>query len=75
VSWGLVIVGGFLITALAQLAACIAAFRYSALAGILSFIVPGYLFFALKRSGAYWPVIGTWFGGVMAVVVGTIALS
>ena len=75
VNWGLLIVSGFLITALAQLAACIAAFRYSAAAGLLSLFVPGYLFFALRRSGAYRSVIGTWFVGVMAIVAGTVAMS
>jgi hypothetical protein len=74
-SWGMVIVGGFLLTVVAQLAACVAAFRYDALAGVLSLVVPGYLFLALKRSGSYWPIVGIWFGGVIAVVAGTIALS
>lgn len=74
-SWGLVIVFGFLIVMLAQLAACAVAFRHSAAAGVLSLVVPGYMFFALRRSGSYWPVIAVWFAGVLAVVAGTIAMS
>ena len=75
VNWGLLIVGGFLLTALAQFAACIAAFRHDALAGLLSLFVPGYLFLALRRSGAYRPVIGAWLAGVVAIVAGTVAMA
>lgn len=74
-NWGLVIVCGLLLTVLAQAAACIFVFRHNATAGLLSLVVPGYLFFALKRSGPYFAVLGAWFAGVLAVTAGTIALS
>ncbi|WP_183960534.1 hypothetical protein [Chiayiivirga flava] len=74
-SWGGVIVLGMLVTTLAQLLACVAAFRHSAASGLLALLVPGYLFLALNRSGAYWPIVGSWLAGVLAVVAGTIALA
>jgi hypothetical protein len=74
-NWGMVIVGGLFICMLAQVAGCIAAFRRSAAAGLASLFVPGYLFLALARSGAYWPVVTVWLMGVAAVVAGTLAMS
>jgi len=74
-NWGLLIVGGFGLALLAQAIGCIVAFRYSPKEGVLSLLVPGYLFLALRRSGAYWRIVGLWLLGVAAVVTGTIVLS
>jgi hypothetical protein len=72
---GRLIVSGFALTFLSQIVASILAFRISFLAGGLSLLVPGYLFFCLRRRGSFWPVAGLWLLGVTMVTSGTIWLS
>ncbi|MEZ5464711.1 MAG: hypothetical protein R3F22_05675 [Lysobacteraceae bacterium] len=74
-NWGLLILGGFLIALLAQLMGAVMAFRGGAKEGILSLLIPGYVLFALKRSGGYWLMVGIYFIGVAGVAAGTIALA
>ncbi|MCB1559625.1 MAG: hypothetical protein KDI75_00750 [Xanthomonadales bacterium] len=74
-NWGLLILGGFLIALLAQLVGAIMAFRGGAQEGVLSLLVPGYVLFALKRSGGYRLFVGIYFAGIASVAAGTIALS
>ena len=73
--WGLLIVAGFGTAALAQLIAAFLSFSFSPLKGLFALFVPGYLFLVLKQSGHYWQVVGLWGAGVLAVVVGTVAMS
>jgi hypothetical protein len=42
----------------------------SVIKGILTFIIPGYIFLALKENGHYYKVIGIWLAGVIAMIVG-----
>ena len=74
-SWGLLIVAGFGVTVLAQLTAALLSFSFSPIKGLFALFIPGYLFLVLKQSGHYWKVVGLWGAGVLAVVVGTIAMS
>ena len=48
------IIGGFVLVALAQVAASIIGFRTSFTAGLCSLLVPGYLLVAMRRVGYYW---------------------
>lgn len=73
--WGLFIVGGFGLAVLAQVMAAVFTFSHSPLKGMFALFVPGYLFLVLKESGHYWKVVGVWAAGMLAVVVGTIAMS
>jgi hypothetical protein len=66
---------GIGIAVLAQIAAAILTFRASVLKGVLSLIVPGYMFFALYRQGTYAYVVGAWSLGILGLVAGTVILS
>jgi len=71
----LLILGGLAVIFAAQALGSILLFHRSFMQGGLSLFVPGYIFFALKRNGLYFPVAGTWCLGVVAVVAGTIFLA
>lgn len=66
----ILILSGMAISFLAQFIGTILVFRTSPLQGILVFIIPGYLFFALRRNGYYWKVVGLWLAGVIFLIVG-----
>lgn len=68
------VIGGLAIMAFAQLTAAIVAFRAN-FRGMCSLIVPGYLPVAMCRAGYYWRFLAVWGTGVLAIVVGTVALS
>jgi hypothetical protein len=69
------LVGGFALMALAQVTAAIIAFRDSFTEGMSSLMIPGYLLVAMRRAGFYWTFFAVWGAGVLAIVVGTVALS
>ena len=48
------IVGGFALSAFAQLIASTIAFRASFVQGMYSLIIPGYLLVTMRRTGHYW---------------------
>ena len=70
-----VILLGMAIALLAQIVGAILVFRVSILKGVLSFIVPGYFLFALRREGLYGRIVGAWALGILGVAAGTIILS
>jgi hypothetical protein len=69
------IVGGFALIAFAQVFAAIIAFRVSFLGGMCSLTIPGYLLVAMRRAGYYWRFFAVWGTGVLAIIIGTVALS
>ena len=69
------IIGGFSIMAIAQLTASIIAFRASFAQGMFSLTVPGYLLVTMRRAGYYWRFFATWGAVVLAIALGTMALS
>jgi hypothetical protein len=69
------IISGFALMAVAQMTAPIIAFRASFTGGLCSLTIPGYLLVAMRRAGYYWKFFAAWGGGVLAVIVGTLALS
>jgi hypothetical protein len=69
------IIGGFALMALTQVIAAIIAFRISFVEGMSSLAVPGYLLVAMRRAGYYWRFFAVWATGVLAMIVGTVALS
>lgn len=69
------IIGGFVLVALAQVAASIIAFRTSFTAGLCSLLVPGYLLVAMRRVGYYWKFVAIWGSGIVAIIIGTLVLS
>lgn len=69
------IVVGFATLFGAQLVGSLVLFRYGFLRATLSVIVPGYLVFALIRSGIYWQVMGPWCASLGLIVVGTVMLA
>lgn len=69
------IISGLAVAAAAQIAGAIIAFRFSFAQGLLALIIPGYLFVALKRCGAYGTVVGIWAAGVALLVAGTVLYS
>lgn len=69
------IIGGFALMGIAQIVAAIIAFRFSLVAGMYSLTVPGYLLVAMRRAGYYWRFFAVWGTGVLAIIVGTVALS
>ncbi|TAK91565.1 MAG: hypothetical protein EPO06_04810 [Burkholderiaceae bacterium] len=66
---------GLAVAFLAQIYGTFRAFKVSALQGILCFVIPGWLLFVAKRHGFYQPVVGVWFAGVVAIIIGTMSLS
>jgi hypothetical protein len=72
---GKLVVVGFALAFLTQIVAAILAFRVSFLAGALSLLVPGYLFFCLRRQGDFWPLAAVWLLGLAMVTTGTMLLS
>lgn len=70
-----VIVVGLLASAVAQLTAAVLCFSLSPGKGLASLIVPGYLFVGIKQHAYYRPVIGLWIAGLVAITIGTIALT
>ena len=73
--WVTAVVLGLLASALAQLAAAFLCFSLSPGKGLASLVVPGYLFVGIRQHRYYWPVIGLWIVGLVAIVAGTIALT
>ena len=71
----IILLGGMAIAFVAQIIGAGIAFKSSVIRGVLSLTVPGYLLFALQRSGTYWKVVGTWLVGILGMVLGTITLS
>jgi tetrahydromethanopterin S-methyltransferase subunit B len=69
-----VVVAG-LLAAVAQLTAAVLCFSLSPGKGLASLIVPGYLFVGIKQHAYYRPVIGLWIVGLVAITIGTIALT
>ena len=69
------LVGGFALMAFAQITAAIIAFRVSFADGMSSLVIPGYLLVAMRRAGYYWRFFAVWGAGVLAIIVGTVALS
>jgi len=69
------ILGGFALMAFAQVVASIIAFRASLAQGMYSLAVPGYLLVTMRRTGYYWRFFAAWGTGVLAIIVGTVALS
>lgn len=69
------IIGGFALSAFAQLIASIIAFRASFIQGMYSLIIPGYLLVTMRRTGHYWKFFAAWAAGVLAVIIGTMVLS
>jgi len=69
------ILGGFALMAFAQVVASIIAFRASLAQGMCSLAVPGYLRVTMRRTGHYWRFFAAWGTGVLAIIVGTVALS
>jgi hypothetical protein len=67
--------GGVTVMALAQLGAAIIAFRVSFSDGMCSLVIPGYMLVSMRRSGYYWRFFALWVTGVLAIIVGTMALS
>jgi hypothetical protein len=70
-----VVVAGLLAAAVAQLTAAVLCFSLSPGKGLASLIVPGYLFVGIKQHAYYRPVIGLWIVGLVAITIGTIALT
>ncbi|QBB72182.1 hypothetical protein ELE36_18435 [Pseudolysobacter antarcticus] len=70
-----IIVIGFIVVLGSQLVGSILMFNVSFVQGGLSLFVPGYIYIALRRNKLYVPVMGTWFVGLLAIVVGTILLA
>jgi hypothetical protein len=70
-----ILILGFGITVLAQLVGAALVFRASIVRGMLSLVIPGYIFFALKRRGLYKAVVGVWSLGLLVVVVGGVLVS
>ena len=66
----ILILSGMATSFIAQVIGTILVFRTSPLQGILIFIIPGYLFFALRRNGYYWKVVGLWLAGVVLLILG-----
>lgn len=64
------IIGGIAVYCLALITGVILAFQMSLVAGWLSLLVPGYLFFRLKRDGSYWPVAGGLLLGAILAFLG-----
>ncbi|MEZ5460272.1 hypothetical protein [Dokdonella sp.] len=64
------ILGGIAVYCLALLTGAVLAFQTSLVAGWLSLLVPGYLFYCLKRDGSYWPVVGGLLLGATLALVG-----
>ncbi|SFS16865.1 hypothetical protein SAMN05216570_3401 [Dyella sp. OK004] len=73
--WVTVVVLGLLALALTQLTAALLCFSLSPGKGLASLVVPGYLFVGIKQHQYYRPVIGLWIAGLIAITVGTIALT
>ncbi len=74
-TWALFLMAGLGIVMLAQFSAAILSFGVSPMKGVAALVVPGYLFVAIRQTRYYLPLIGLWAAGVLAVAVGTIALS
>ena len=70
-----VVVAGLLAAAVAQLTAAVLCFSLSPGKGLASLIVPGYLFVGIKQHAYYRPVIGLCILGLVAITIGTIALT
>ena len=66
---------GFAAGLIAQLIGMVLIFATSPIQGILSLIIPGYIFLALKEHGYYYKVVGLWLIGVIAIVVGVVIVS
>lgn len=73
--WVTAVVLGLLASALAQLTAAFLCFSLSPGKGLVSLVVPGYLFVGIRQHRYYRPVIGLWIVGLVAIVAGTIALT
>jgi tetrahydromethanopterin S-methyltransferase subunit B len=73
--WVTVVVLGLLASALAQLTAAALCFSVSPGKGLVSLVVPGYLFVGIRQHQYYRPVIGLWVVGLLAITAGTIALT
>ena len=69
------IIVGFALVALVQVVASVKAFKVSFAEGFWSLVVPGYLLVAMRRAGYYGRFFAVWGAGVVAIVIGTIALS
>ncbi len=72
---GKLIVGGILLGYVAQIVGALLAFRIGFAAGGLSLLVPGYVFFCLRREEVLWPVVAVWLLGAALVTVGLFLLS
>ncbi len=68
------IVGGILLGYVAQIVGALLAFRISLAAGGLSLLVPGYVFYCLRREEVLWPVVAVWLLGAALIVVGIFLL-
>jgi hypothetical protein len=66
---------GLVVATLAQVLGAALAFKTNVVHGILSLVVPGYMLVIAKRHGFYGLLVGTWFAGVVAAVVGTVLLT
>lgn len=69
------VVAGFALAYVAQIAGAILSFRISIAAGVMSLFVPGYIFFCLRRSGGIWPVACVWLVGIAAIGMGVFLLG
>jgi len=70
-----IVLVGMAVAFLAQIVGAGVAFRLSFINGLLSLVVPGYLLFTLKHSGAYWKIVGPWMAGLLGMVFGLLLLS
>ena len=73
--WAIVVLVGLFTASLAQLIAAGLCFSVHPGRGLAALIVPGYLFVGIKGHRFYRNVIGLWFVGLLAILVGTIALN
>jgi hypothetical protein len=73
--WVMLVVAGLATMMVAQLIASALCFRVSALKGLASLVVPGYLFVGIRQTAYHLRVVSLWACGIVAMTAGTIALS